>query len=228
LQFLNLGIDFGAVTIFALLAKYDLEKGSELNERVEERLEKKKEQQKLIQGMKDREMELSALQLAIQISPDGTTRDATVQELQSGARQHMIIVAGPKKACRDALVGANLLKMDFAMSNVLVVPYETVSNEVERQTRPEGTGFADRPIYERQAYVARATGPGWDDYINTEMNDAVEQNGEKAREEGIAIVVASTGKVLRRGVGKVPWRQMVEQLDEIVGGEKEKDVPWLG
>jgi hypothetical protein len=227
-QLLNLGIDFGAVAIFALLAKYDFEKGAELNELVEERLEKKKEQQKLNQGIRDRDQELSTLRLAIQISPDGTTREAAVQELQAGARQHIIIVAGPKKACRDALVGANLLKMDFAMSNVLVVPYETVSSALERQTRPEGTGFADRPIYERQSYVARTTGDGWYEYIAAEMNDAVGQNGDKAREEGIAIVVASNGKIIRRGVGKVPWRQMVEQLDETVGGGPKKDVPWIG
>lgn len=199
-----------------------------MNEKVEERMGKKKEQQKLIKGMRDRELELGNLQLAIQISPDGTTRDATVQELQAGARQHIIIVAGPKKACRDALVGANLLKMDFAMNNVLVVPYEIVSSDIERQTRPEGSGFADRPIYEKQAYVARATGEGWDEYINAEINDAVGLNGEKVREEGIAVVVASNGKVIRRGVGKVPWRQMVEQLDETVGGGRKKDAPWIG
>jgi hypothetical protein len=199
-----------------------------LNEKVEERMEKKKEQQKLIKGMRDRELELGNLRLAIQISPDGSTRDASVQELQAGARQHIIIVAGPKKACRDALVGANLLKMDFAMNNVLVVPYEIVLSDIKRQTRPEGGGFADRPIYEKQAYVARATGEGWDEYINAEINDAVELNGEKVRDEGIAIVVASNGKVIRRGVGKVPWRQMVEQLDETVGGGRKKDAPWIG
>ena len=44
------------------------------------------------------------------------------------------------------------------------------------------------------------------------MKDAVDQNGQQAKEEGIAIVVANTGTVIRRGVGKVPWRQMVEQL----------------
>ncbi len=195
---------------------------------VEERMGKKKEQQKLMKGMKDRELELGNLRLAIQISPDGTTQDASVQELQSGARQHIIIVAGPKKACRDALVGANLLKMDFAMNNVLVVPYEIVSSDIGGQTRPEGSGFADKPIYEKQAYVARATGEGWDEYISAEINDAVEVNGEKVREEGIAVVVASNGKVIRRGVGKVPWRQMVEQLDETVGGERKKDAPWIG
>lgn len=227
-QFLNLGIDFGAVIIFALLAKYDLEKQAELNEKVEERIEKKKEQTKLIKGMNDRLIELGNLRLDIQISPDGSTKDASVKELQAGARQHIIIVAGPKKACRDALVGANLLKMDFAMSNVLVVPYETVANAAERQSRPEGSGFGDRPIYERQAYVARPSGDGWEDFIKAEMDSAVEQNGEKAKEEGIAIVVSSQGKVIRRGVGKVPWRQMVEQLDETVGGEREREAPWLG
>lgn len=195
---------------------------------VEERMGKKKEQKKILKGMRDRELELGNLRLAIQISPDGTTRDAAVQELQAGARQHIIIVAGPKKACRDALVGANLLKMDFAMNNVLVVPYEIVSSDIEKQTRPEGSGFADRPIYEKQAYVARATGEGWEEYINAEINDAVELNGEKVRDEGIALVVASNGKVIRRGVGKVPWRQMVEQLDETVGGGRKKDAPWIG
>lgn len=207
-----------------MLAKLDLDKQAELNERIEERIEKKKEQKKLIKGIKEREQELGTLRLDIQISPDGITKDASVRELQAGARQHMIIVAGPKKACRDALVGANLLKMDFAMSNVLVVPYETGTNAAEKQSRPEG-GFGEQPIYERQSYVARPTGDGWAEYIKAEMDDAVEQNGEKAKEEGIAIVVSSTGKVIRRGVGKVPWRQMVEQLDETIGGGREKDVP---
>jgi hypothetical protein len=223
-----LAIDFGAVAVFALLARFDLKKQEELNEKVGERIEKKRELQKALKGMKERELELGSLRLDIQVAADGSTKDASVKELQAGAKQHMIIVAGPKKACRDALVGANLLKMDFAMSNVLVVPYETSTSAAERQSRPEGSGFADRPIYERQAYVARPSGEGWEEYIKAEMDDAVEQNGENAKEEGIAIVVSSNGKVIRRGVGKVPWRQMVEQLDETVGGKKEKDAPWFG
>jgi hypothetical protein len=210
----------------------------ELNKDVEEKMEKKKEKQKAMKEMKDREQQLSTLQLSIQISPDGTTRDATVQELQMGAKQHIIIVAGPKKACRDALVGANLLKMDFAMNNVLVVPYEILSKSNNNNVISTGgstttTGFAERPMYEKQPYVARTTGFGWDDYINAEMYDAVEMNGMNAREEGIAIVIANNGKVIRRGIGKVPWRQMVEQLDETVGGgdsssNTKKDVPWIG
>lgn len=209
---MNLAIDFGAVIFFAVLAKIDLDKQKELDEKVEQRIEKKKEQKKVVKGMKERETLLGTLNLQIQVSASGDTREAAVKELQAGARQHMIIVAGPKKACRDALVGANLLKMDFAMSNVLVVPYETDAKG--RATRPDGSGFGDLPAYETQPYVARPVGEGWDEYIKAEMEDAVKQSGEQCKEEGIAIVVASNGKVVRRGVGKVPWRQMVESLDE--------------
>ncbi|GAX21347.1 hypothetical protein FisN_6Lh087 [Fistulifera solaris] len=217
-EYLNLGIDFGAVALFAFLFKWDIEKQGELSEKVEQKLELKKLQKEVSKGMREREQLLGTLQLQVQISANGDVRQASVRELQAGARQHVILVAGPKKACKDALVGANLLKMDFAMSNVLVVPYETDVDVAELQSRPDGKGFGDTslPIYERQPYVARPTGSGWDEYVAAEMADAVQQNGEKAREEGIAVVVASNGKVVRRGVGKVPWRQMVEELDESV------------
>ena len=215
---MNLGIDFGAVAVFALLFKWDLGKQAELDEKVNKKLERKKEQKQISQSMLDRERQLASLNLEVRVSADGTTQTAAVRELQSGARQHMIIVAGPRKACRDALVGANLLKMDFAMSNVLVVPYETG----KKQPRPEG-GFGELPIYETQPYVARPSGEGWSEYIEAELEDAKAQNSDKVLEEGIAIVVSSTGKVIRRGVGKVPWRQMVEQLEETVGRGPEKE-----
>jgi hypothetical protein len=59
------------------------------------------------------------------------------------------------------------------------------------------------------------------------MSDATKQSGDNAREEGIAIVVANNGKVIRRGVGTVPWRQMVEQLEEEVNPSPEGPLPWL-
>jgi hypothetical protein len=203
------------VAAFAFLAKFDLDKQKLLAERVDGRLERTKEQKQLVKGMRVREEQLGTLRLAIQTGSDGATREVAVREVQAGASQHMIVVAGPRKACKDALVGANLLKMDldFAMKNVLVVPYETGVTETELQSRPSG-GFTDRPMYETQPYVAQPVGEGWDAYIQAEMSDAVKQNGEKAKKEGIAVVVLNTGKVIRRGVGTVPWRQMVEQLGE--------------
>lgn len=197
---------------FAVLFQWDLGKQAELDDKVNQKLERKKEQKQRSQSMLDRETQLGSLSLDVRVSADGATQTAVVRELQAGARQHMIIVVGPRKACRDALVGANLLKMNFAMSNVLVVPYETG----KKQPRPEG-GFGELPMYETQPYVARPSGEGWSEYIDAELKDAKAQNSEKVLEEGIAIVVANNGKVIRRGVGKVPWRQMVEQLEETVG-----------
>lgn len=199
--------------MFAFLAKFDIDKGKELQGKVDEKIEKTKEQKGKVREMKKREKALQNLDLEITISMDGKTKQASVRDLQQGAKQHMIIVAGPRKACKDALIGANLLKMDFAMSNVLVVPYDTEADSTVAEVRPSG-GFGDRPSYETQPYVARSTGDDWVDYIRDEMSDAILQGGDKVTEEGIAIVVENTGKIVRRGVGTVPWRQMVEQLQK--------------
>ena len=200
--------------MFAFLAKFDIDKGKELQGQVDEKIERTKEKKGKVREMKKREKALQNLDLEITISMDGKTKQASVRDLQQGAKQHMIIVAGPRKACKDALIGANLLKMDFAMSNVLVVPYDTgEADSTVAEVRPSG-GFGDRPSYETQPYVARATGDDWVEYIRDEMNDAIEQGGDKVTEEGIAIVVENTGKIVRRGVGTVPWRQMVEQLQK--------------
>eukprot|EP00535_Pseudo-nitzschia_heimii_P006865 CAMPEP_0197187646 /NCGR_PEP_ID=MMETSP1423-20130617/16267_1 /TAXON_ID=476441 /ORGANISM="Pseudo-nitzschia heimii, Strain UNC1101" /LENGTH=355 /DNA_ID=CAMNT_0042639279 /DNA_START=68 /DNA_END=1135 /DNA_ORIENTATION=- len=214
-ELLNVGIDFGFVILMGVCAKFDLDKQTELQQKVDEKIARKKEMKKISKEIKSREAILQSLPLEIRIGNDGTTRAANVADLQKGAKQHMIIVAGPRKACKDALIGANLMKMDFAMSNVLVVPYETDSETTEQLSRPSG-GFGDRPSYETQPYIARTTGEEWDDFVEQEIEDAVKQNGETVKTDGIAIVVANNGSIIRRGVGTVPWRQMVEQLEETV------------
>lgn len=228
-ELLNIGIDFGVVVLMAVCFKFDLGKQAELQEKVDEKIARKKEMKAMSKAIKGRESILQTLPLEITIGGDGATRTAIVSDLQKGAKQHMIIVAGPRKACKDALIGANLMKMDFAMSNVLVVPYETDGESTEQLSRPSG-GFGDRPSYETQAYIARPTGEDWEDYISQEIKDAVEQNGESVKQDGIAIVVARNGSIIRRGVGTVPWRQMVEQLEETVNptdGNSGGLLPWM-
>lgn len=224
-ELLNVGIDFGAVAVFGFLAKWDIDKQGELQTKVEDKVQRKKEEKKIIKQMDERVNILKSLPLEITVSTEGDTRQAIVNEMQMGAKQHMILVIGPRKACTDALIGANLLKMDFALSNVLVVPYDTSAGGAD-DVRPSG-GFGDRPTYETQPYIARPTGPEWDEYVKAEMDDAVKQSGESARKEGIAIVVSNEGKVIRRGVGTVPWRQMVQQLEEEVNPNPDKPLTWL-
>jgi hypothetical protein len=227
-QIVDIAIDFGAVGVMLFAAKFDIEKQSELQEKVDEKIAQKLEMKKVTQGMKEREKLLGSLPLEVTVSDGGDRNEATVSDLQLGAKQHMIIVVGPRKACKDAMIGANLLKMDFALKNVLVVPYETDSDFAEIRSRPGG-GFGDRPSYETQPYIARPASNQWDEFVRQEMADAVKQSGESAKNEGIAIVVANTGKIIRRGVGTVPWRQIVEQLEETVNPDSKKDglLPWI-
>ncbi len=231
-EYLNLAIDFGAVAFFGILAKFDLDKDAELSAKVEEKVRRTKERKQMAGAMRERENTLKNLNLNVRVSENGDTKMATVGVMQEKAKQHIILVAGPSKAIKDALRGAQLNKVNFAMTNILVVPYETGIDAAERAIRPIGSGFGNdvRPSYETQPYVAEPIGDGWDTFINDEMATAMKQaGGERVREDGIALVIANDGKVIRRGVGKVPWRQMVYDLEEAVTGEKKKEnsVPFL-
>mmetsp|Transcript_17751 Transcript_17751/g.25054 ORF Transcript_17751/g.25054 Transcript_17751/m.25054 type:complete len:388 (-) Transcript_17751:242-1405(-) len=243
-EYLNLGIDFGAVAAFAALFKYDLDKKEDLDNKVAQKLVQKKESKIIRKAMKEREKVLSKLELNVRVSDDGAMQCAPLEAVQAGGKQHVIIVAGQRKAIRDALLGANILKMEFAIRDVLIVPYDIDSTrskrEEEEKTRPDGSGFGnanasssskintDKPkTWENQAYVAQVAGDGWDDYINAELQDAIQQNGESVKKDGIAIVVANTGEIIRRGVGKVPWRDMVEELEKFVKDEELLDLGFL-
>jgi len=131
-EYLNLAIDFGAVAAFAIFAKLDLDKGKQLNEKVESKLLRKKEQTKMVSQMRQREKDLLTLNLSFQVSTEGQRMESTIDSIQNGAKQHVIIIAGSRKATKDALLGANLLKLDFAMSNILVVPYIMDDKEEEQ------------------------------------------------------------------------------------------------
>ncbi|KAL3810322.1 hypothetical protein ACHAXA_008257 [Cyclostephanos tholiformis] len=215
-EYVNLVIDFGAVTAFGVLAKFDLDGAADAE--VEEKVRRKGELKKLARDMREREAKMRDLNVSVRMSMDGETRVAPLSVVQENARQHAILVVGPGRAIRDALRGAQLNKANFAMTNILVVPYETGVDVVDRMTRPDGKGGfgADtRPSYETQPYVAEPVGDGWEDFANAEMNAAVEQAGEGVRDEGIALVDANDGRV--------PWRQMVDDLEEAVTGEKKKE-----
>ena len=112
-EYLNLAIDFGAVALFGVLAKFDLDKGEELRKEVDEKVETKKRQKKIVKSMREREERLSKLELDVRVSEDGETRRASVGIMQEKAKQHIILVAGPGRVIRDALRGAQLNKVRF-------------------------------------------------------------------------------------------------------------------
>lgn len=112
-EYLNLAIDFGAVALFGVLAKFDLDKGEELKQIVDEKVENKKKQKKIVKGMREREERLAKLELDVRVTDDGETKRASVGVMQEKAKQHIILVAGPGRVVRDALRGAQLNKVSF-------------------------------------------------------------------------------------------------------------------
>ena len=110
-EYLNLAIDFGAVALFGVLAKFDLDKGEELRQEVDAKVERRKKQKKLVKSMREREANLAQLELDVRVSEDGETRRASVGIMQEKAKQHIILVAGPGRVVRDALRGAQLNKV---------------------------------------------------------------------------------------------------------------------
>lgn len=169
-EYMNLAIDFGAVTLFAVLAKLDLDKGAELDGKVEQKVERTKTMKKVKAAMREREAQLKELNVNVRVSEDGSMKEAPIGVMQEKAKQHLILVAGPGRAIRDALRGAQLNKVNFGSTNILVVPYETGKDAADRAAKPDGSGFGDaRPLYETQAYVAEPVGSGWEEFIEDEM-----------------------------------------------------------
>jgi len=206
----NIAIDLTAVAASAVFFKLDLDKGKELESNVQEKIQRKKEMKEAAKAMKMREKDILDLNVSIKVSEDGDTREAPIGVLQSGAKQHAVIMIGPQSYTRDCLFSAQLVKRDvFARSNVLVIPY-TINKD---QTKPSG-GFGER-AEEKEAYVAQPVGDEWENYINAEINDAVAQGGEKMKEDGIVIVMRNDGEVIRRGVGDVPWKMIVNELNGV-------------
>jgi len=212
----NIAIDLGAVSICAVLFKLDLDKGLELEGNVEKKIERKKEIKKISAAMKNREKDIQKLNVSIRVSADGETREAPIGVLQSGAKQHTVILIGPQSYTRDSLFSAQLVKRDvFARSNVLIVPYSLNSD----RTKPvSGGGFGER-TEEKESYVAQPVGEEWFSYIQAEVDDAIAQGGEKMKEEGIVVVVRNDGEVIRRGVGMVPWKMTVNELNGVTDEE---------
>jgi hypothetical protein len=53
----------------------------------------------------------------------------------------------------------------------------------------------------------------WVDYVRQEISQAEQQGNKQASKDGIIIAVKKSGKVIRRGVGLPPWKQIVDELD---------------
>ena len=52
----------------------------------------------------------------------------------------------------------------------------------------------------------------WLDYLRLEFEEAERQGAKQAKAEGLVLVARKTGKIVRRGLGLPPWKELVDEL----------------
>ncbi|GMI30132.1 hypothetical protein TeGR_g1124, partial [Tetraparma gracilis] len=123
----NVAIDFAAAAIFAVAAYFDSRAGGELNERVAAKLASRKSAKVAAAASGSRvRSELASLPLLLSLGPSAPGKPVAVRDVQAGAGQALVLLAGPPAYVRDCLLAARLVKPSpFSTHNALVVPFET-------------------------------------------------------------------------------------------------------
>jgi hypothetical protein len=163
------------------------------------------------------------------------TRCATVRELQEGAGQNVVVVAGTEAVLREALVRAMILGTRFAKQSILIVPVPVdsstgsllgagVSSGSGSRMGERGKRGFGRSAWEEKPYVAKvanSSGEGseesfssWATYLDSELSAAATQAGVTAAEvaaQGIVIVMNQEGSIVRRGLGAPAWDMIINE-----------------
>eukprot|EP00614_Pseudopedinella_elastica_P031650 CAMPEP_0172616132 /NCGR_PEP_ID=MMETSP1068-20121228/62728_1 /TAXON_ID=35684 /ORGANISM="Pseudopedinella elastica, Strain CCMP716" /LENGTH=286 /DNA_ID=CAMNT_0013421469 /DNA_START=153 /DNA_END=1013 /DNA_ORIENTATION=+ len=212
----NIGVDFGVVAFAAALYKFETDSREiEIDSQVEGEARAKTKLSK--DAMKEREEMLGSLTVSVVTGEGGDMRAAPVSEIQSAARQNLVIVAGKKPVLKEALVKAMIMGDRFAAQNVLVVP---VPLDSDGETGGSGSkGFA-KSSWEDKPYVAKAGAEGsggadWERYVGMEIEAAAAQakmSVAEIKSQGIVIVADRQGKIVRRGLGAPEWGMVIEDL----------------
>jgi len=162
----------------------------------------------------ERLAELNELQAAIQNENDeGKFPVLKIKSLNTGADQHIVVIAAEESVLEEALLKARIVKDEFDIIPTLVVPVKLAKDSLG-----EAKGFAMRKGYMTQGFVAPPYPlEDWQAFMEREVSDAVRQGVEDARKQGVVLVLRKDGVVIRRGVGVPIWKQLVEEL---AGGDK--------
>jgi len=202
----------------------------------------KKENSKLSKdAMAAREEELKGLSIEVVVGqqrgdtsskgsgdPRVETRRATVREIQEGAKQHVVIVAGTTSVLKEALLRAMILGDRFSKQSILIVPV-TLGGEGGGGSGSElggggggsGTRGFGRSAWDGKPYVAKAVdstddagSSPWADYVDSELSAAaaqIDSSAEELASQGIVIVLNREGKIVRRGLGAPEWELVINE-----------------
>lgn len=155
----------------------------------------------------ERSETLSSLRVTVG-TDEANGRVASLRTLRLKAGQNIVVLGGQANQVDDALTDALIQQKLLAKAECVVVPVRT--NALSEKS---GDAAASPKKIDRAGFVATPADEdreAWLDYVREEMATAEEQ-GADAR-EGVVIAVRKDGTVARRGVGKPPWKVVIDEL----------------
>lgn len=182
------------------------------------------------------EQEIALLPVEIQVSEiDGNkTRVVSFSDLQIKGRQNVVIFAGELATVSDALIAAKIEgNALFNDKETFVVPVVTSSINAAALSDGENVPqIEDKPskgfgaVKEKESlmtapYIAKPAQLNvWLAYLKKEVELAASQGTKDITKQGLVLAVNKKGKVVRRGVGRPPWKQLVEELEQSSKGRE--------
>ena len=172
----------------------------------------------------EREEELARMPVQVQISEqdENVTRIVPLGNLQAKGKQHVVIVAGSRPFVRDAVISAKIEGVElFNTKETFVIPVvldDVVQLEEGRDAVAKGFG-APKETLMSAPYIGKPTQINvWQAYLKKEIDLAVKQGEADIVNKGLVLAVKRNGKVVRRGVGIPPWKELVDEMqDKAVG-----------
>ena len=206
---LNIAVDFGVVGACAF------------GFNVESKAEKVAEQAQAAQAKTTKAAPLSSEDVAMrreQLSAlplELNGEQGTVEEIQRKTGRPLVVFAGSKGIVRDVLTETRVIGNVLKAADLALVPV-TLGERRNRTDKRKGFGAPTDTTsrFESFSFVAIPP-PGddqWQDFMETELATAERQGNEAPRRDGLVLVVNAEGEVVRRGVGKPPWKQLIETL----------------
>ncbi|KAJ8602296.1 hypothetical protein CTAYLR_007850 [Chrysophaeum taylorii] len=147
--------------------------------------------------------------LRVEVGTDDNRREASLETLRTMAGQSVVVLGGPRAVVDDALTDALIQQKLLARAECVVVPVRvdaTASSAPPQRKKIDTAGFVATP--------APDDADAWVQYLGDEIATAVAQGEPTAATAGVVIAVRRDGTIARRGVGKPPWRDVINDLQD--------------
>ena len=169
----------------------------------------------------EREAFLSKLPVEIifSTSNENVTRVVPLGDLQSKGQQNAIIVAGSNAFVKDAVLGARVEGSNlFTAKETVVIPVVYGEEQLESE---QSRGFGAKDSLANVPYFGKPTQLNvWQAYLKQEIDLAEKQGARDVAKQGIVLAVNQGGKVVRRGLGMPPWKDICEEFSKMTKQEQ--------